>query len=385
MALSSRERVIRTINHQEPDRVPMDMNPLLDFYVNLKKYLGLEIEEKISHNFAMEVIPNLKVLQKLKIDLISVKLGSAKSLAKKERPDGLIQDDWGTLLKLVSQPGGGRYYEVVDSPLKNATLDNLADYPWPQPDLPGRGETAEATARQLFEDTDFALIGRFGGPITETALYMLGMENWMTRLAIAPEFIDELLSKITDIQIAFDRVGLEATAKYLQIFKASGEDLGMQTGPMYSPKMFKNQLLPHLKRRFQAARKYLDEVNPSVKIMLHSCGSIRRFLPDLIEAGVDIIDPIQPRAAEMGTAGLKRDFGDRLTFHGGVDIQEILPFGTKEEIAQEVKERISTLGPGGGYILSPAHNVQADVPPQNLVSMCEAVLEHGNYPLRLKN
>ena len=381
MALTSRERVIKAINHQEPDRVPIDLNPLFDFYINLKEYLGLDIDEKISHNLAMEVIPNPKVLQKLKIDIISVKLGSANSAAKEERRDGLVQDDWGTVYRLVSQPGGGKYYEVVDSPLRNATLDDLENYPWPQADQPGRGEAAEAAAKRLYENTDFALLGRFGGPITETALYMLGMENWMMRLAVDPEFIEALLTKITDIQIALDRVGLEATAKYLQIFKASGEDLGMQTGPLYSPKMFANRLLPHLKRRFKAARRYLDTVNPAVKIMLHSCGSIRRFLPNLIDAGVDIIDPIQPHAAEMESGGLKRDFGGSLSFHGGVDIQKVLPFGTEEDIAQEVKVRISTMGSGGGYILAPAHNVQADVPPQNVAFMCETVLKYGNYPL----
>jgi uroporphyrinogen decarboxylase len=145
--------------------------------------------------------------------------------------------------------------------------------------------------------------------------------------------------------------------------------------------MFRSQFLPHFKRRFRAAREYLDEVNPSVKIMLHSCGSIRRFLPDLIEAGVDIIDPVQPHAAEMDTAELKRDFGDLLTFHGGIDIQQILPFGTEEEIDAEVIKRISTMGHNGGYILAPAHNVQADVPPANIVRMCSSARKYGVYPL----
>ena len=249
------------------------------------------------------------------------------------------------------------------------------------PDLPGRGEEAEKNAKALFEDTEFAILGRFGGAITETALYLLGMENWMIRLASDPDFIEALLTKITDFEIALDRIGLEATAKYLQIFKASGEDLGMQTGPMYSMKMFKNQLLPHLKRRFQAARKYLDSVNPSVKIMLHSCGSISKFLPDLIESGIDIIDPIQPHAAAMNSAFLKENFGDKLSFHGGIDIQHVLPFGTKEEIEAEVKTRMSDLGPGGGYILAPAHNVQADVKPENIIHMINAVKKFGFYPL----
>jgi len=379
--MNSRERVTKAINHQEPDRIPIDLNPLHDFYINLKQYLDFEIEETVKHNFAMEVVPHPMVLKKLGIDISSVKLGSPKGNKKEPRSDGLVEDDWGIIYKVVSQPGGGSYYEVVRSPLKDAKLSDLAHYPWPVPDLPGRGEEAEKNAKALFEDTEFAILGRFGGAITETAIYLLGMENWMIRLASDPDFMEALLTKITDIQIALDRIGLEATAKYLQIFKASGEDLGMQTGPMYSMKMFRNQFLPHLRRRFQAARKYLDNINPSVKIMLHSCGSISRFIPDLIDAGIDIIDPIQPHAAEMNSADLKTKFGDQISFHGGIDIQQVLPFGTKDEIEAEVRLRINALGSGGGYILAPAHNVQADVKPENIIYMINAVKEFGRYPL----
>jgi len=381
MGLTSRERVGLAINHREPDRIPMDCNPLLDFYLDLKEYLGLEIEETVKHNNAMEVIPHPAVLEKLGVDIISIKLGSPKGKTKTERPDGLKEDAWGILYKQVRQPGGGRYFEVANSPLKDATIEDLKNYPWPVADLPGRGEGAEEAAKRLYEDTDLALMGRFGGAITETALYLLGMENWMIRLASEPDFIHAMLEKITDIMIALDRIGLEATGKYLTIFKASGEDLGMQTGPMYSPRMFKKSILPHLSRRFKAAKDYLSEVNPEAKLMLHSCGSIRKFLPDLIEAGVEIIDPVQPHAAEMDTEALKKDFGDALTFHGGIDIQEVLPFGTPEEIKSEVKKRIQSMGRGGGYILAPAHNVQADVPPANLVLMYETAREAGVYPL----
>jgi uroporphyrinogen decarboxylase len=379
--MNSRERVIEAINHREPDHVPLDINPLKDFYLNLKQYLHLEIEEQVKNNYAMEVIPHPLVLKKLGIDITSVKLGSPTGNRKEPRTDGLVKDEWGVLYKVVSQPGGGSYYEVVKPPLKDAKLSDLADYPWPVPDLAGRGEEAENNAKALFEDTELAIMGRFGGAITETAINMLGMENWMIRLLSEPEFIEALLSRITDIQIDLDRIGLEATAKYLQIYKASGEDLGMQTGPLYSMKMFRNQMLPHFKRRIQSARKYLDSANPLVKIMLHSCGSISRFLPDLIDAGIDIIDPIQPHAAEMNSVDLKTKFGEKISFHGGIDIQQVLPFGTREEIEEEVRLRINALGPGGGYILAPAHNVQADVKPENILYMIEAVKKFGVYPL----
>ncbi len=381
MSWTSRERVIATLEHREPDRVPIDFNPVLDFYVGLKDWLGLDIDEDLRPNVAMEVIPHPGVLTALGVDLISVKLGSPKESRRSQRKDDLVVDSWGVGWRQIKQPGGGSYLEPVYHPLADATRDDLETYPWPDPCAPGRGEATEATAKRLFEETDLALVGRFGGPIIETALYLMGFEAWLVRAASDPEFANALLSKITDIQIGLDRVGLEATAKYLQIFKASGEDLGMQTGPLYSLTMFRSLLLPHLRRRWQAARAYLDQVSPSVKIMLHSCGSIHPFIPDLIRAGVEVLDPVQPQAANMDPTELKREFGDRLVFHGGVDIQEILPFGSEGDVEAEVRKRISAFGPGGGYILAPSHNVQADTPPANLVAMCRAAHQYGRYPI----
>ena len=382
MTWTSRERVVAALEHREPDRVPIDMNPLLDSYLNLKNYLGLEIKEELKPNSAMEVIPHPSVLSELGVDVISVKLGSPRGHRSSSLRNGYTKDEWGVIRQLVHQPGGGSYLEAVNYPLADATIDDLEKYHWPDPYAPGRGEGAEAAAKRLYEDTDLALLGRFGGPIIETPLYLVGWENWLVHLAKGHKFATVLLDKIADIQIALDRVGLEATARYLQIFKVSGEDLGMQTGPLYSPKMFRTILLPRLRRRWHAAREYLDQVNPSVKIMLHSCGSIRPFIPDLIKDGIQVLDPVQPRAANMDSSELKREFGDHLTFHGGVDIQEVLPFGSEEDVENEVRLRIRSFAPGGGYILAPSHTVQADVPPANVLAMCRAVQKYGQYPLR---
>lgn len=381
MTWTSRERVIATLEHREPDRVPIDINPVLDFYLNLKGYLGLEIEEEIKASSMLEVVPHPKVLSTVGIDLIAVKLGAPKGRRPSRSTGDLAVNEWGVGLKRLRQPGGGSYMEPVHHPLADATIDDLEKYPWPDPDAPGRGEGAEAVAKRLYEDTDLALMGRFGGPIVETALYMMGFERWLVCAASEPEFAGVLLDKITDISIALDRIGLEATAKYLQIFKISGDDFGMQTGPLYSPKMFRELFLPRLRRRWQAAREYLDTVNSSVKLMFHSCGGIRPFIPNLIEIGLQVLDPVQPRAAGMDSAELKREFGDRLTFHGGVDEQKVLPFGSEEDVEAEVRLRIRAFAPGGGYILAPSHYVQADTPPANIVAMCRAAQQYGQYPI----
>jgi len=377
MAWTSRERVVAAIEHREADRVPIDINPVPDFYQRLKDYLGLAIDEQIHAGFMEEAIPHPRVLAALGADLTSIKLGPARGARRLPPRDGLVFDDWGVGLKRVRQPGGGSYLEPVRHPLADATLDDLEQYPWPDPSAPGRGEGAAAEAKRLYEDTDLALVGRFGGPIVQTAIYLMGFQRWLERAACEPEFAGALLDKITAVAMALDRTGLEAAARYLQIFKISGDDFGMQTGLLYSPRMFRSLILPRLRRRWLAARAYLDQFNPAVKIMFHSCGGIRAIIPDLIEIGLDVLDPVQPRATGMDSAELKRDFGDRVTFHGGVDEQHVLPFGTPEDVAAEVRLRLRAFAPGGGYILAPSHYVQADTPPANIVAMCRAAREDG--------
>ncbi len=381
MSMTSRERVVAALEHREPDRVPIAINAVKDCYLNLKSYLGLDTSEAVKPNVYMEVILHPKVLTALGADLTSVKLGSPKGFRPANRGD-LIVDEWGIGRRLVFQPGGGSLLEVAYHPLADCEdIDDLAKYAWPDPSAPGRGEGAAAEAKRLAEDTDLALVGRFGGPIVETALYLMGYERWLMCCVTEPGLAGALLDKITEIQIALDRIGLEATGQYLQIFKVSGEDLGMQTGPLYSPKIFRRLLLPRLRRRWQAARECLDRINPSVRLMLHSCGGIRPFIADLIQAGIQVLDPVQPRAAGMDSHELKQEFGERLTFHGGIDEQHVLPFGSAQEVASEVRLRIQAFGRGGGYILAPSHTLQADTPPGNIVAMCQAAREYGQYPI----
>ena len=381
MGWTSRQRVVAAIEHREPDRAPIDFNPVPDFYLKLKAHLGLEIDEKIQPCFMEEAIPHPKVLAALGADLISVKLGSPKTQRPAPAADGLVVDDWGVGLKRIFQSGGGSYLEPIHHPLAQATLDDLDKYPWPDASDRGRSAAAAVEAKRLYEDTDLALVGRFGGPIVQTAIYLMGFERWLECAATEPEFAGALLDKITTVAMALDRVGLEATARYLQIFKISGDDVGMQTGPLYSPRMFRSLILPRLRRRWLAAREYLDQTYPAVQIMFHSCGGIRPFIPDLIEIGLQILDPVQPLAAGMDSAELKRDFGAQITFHGGVDEQHVLPFGSEEDVKVEVKLRLRTMARGGGYILAPSHYVQADTPPGNLVAMCRAGQRFGQYPI----
>ena len=240
----------------------------------------------------------------------------------------------------------------------------------------------EERARFSYDEIDLALRGRFGGTIMEQATFLRGYETWMMDLVLFPEFAGQLMNRIADIQIALDEIGIREAGKYLSIFKASGEDLGMQDRPLFSNKIWQELLRPILSRRLKAARKALDKFDAEhVKVMLHSDGAIRSFIPDLIADGIEVLDPIQTSCEGMDVIGLKRDFGGRLVFHGAIDTQRTLPYGTPEDVKKETIHTIQSLGPGGRLILGPVHNVQPDVPPENLVAMCQAVKEFGRYPL----
>jgi len=260
----------------------------------------------------------------------------------------------------------------------------LETYPWPDPYPSGTAEATEKQVRWMFENTELALIGRFGGTIIEQAIDLMGFENWLMATALKPDFAGALLDRLTDIAIRGDRIGLEAAGKFIQILKVSGDDLGMQTRTLYSPRTFRELLMPRLRRRWQAARKYIDEnLNTAIPLMFHTDGAVRPFIPDMLEAGLVVLNPVQPNCAGMELEGLKRDFGDQLVFHGAIDVQSVLPFGTPEQVRLAVRHAIQALAAGGGYILSPSHFVQSDTSPENIVAMTEAAHEFGKYPLSL--
>ncbi|MEE9513857.1 MAG: uroporphyrinogen decarboxylase family protein [Anaerolineales bacterium] len=379
---NSRRRVEAAISHQEPDRVPIDLTITQEPYEKLRQALGFPPEEDLRASSFTEVRPHPQVLKALGVDITWVKLRKPHGWSPPSpMTDGGILDEWGVGRKKIYLSETVFLNEVSYSPLKDATTADLDSHTWPTPEDPGRVDGLEVEAQELYETTDLALMGRFGGTILEQAAYLRGWEQWLMDLVVNQEFAWKLMNIITDIQIKLDEMGIEVAGKYLTIFKLSGEDFGMQDRPLFSMKTWRELVRPVLERRWRAAREALDRHAPHVKLLLHSDGAIRPFLPDLIESGIDILDPIQPRCDGMDLYGLKQDFGNKLVFHGGVDTQEVLPFGTEAQVEAEVIRCLDALGPGGGYILAPVHNVQADVPPQNLIAMCRTVQEHGQYPL----
>lgn len=380
---TSRKRVEVALSHREPDRVPLDLSITLNAYIELRKYLGLPEEDNVRADRFFEVQPGLDLLDTLGVDMTWVRLGSPKDWSPPPpQEDGTILDAWGIGRKLIELTDGSFLNEVTHCPMEGFYPEeiDLDAYPWPDPHDPGFTEGLEEKARLLYQETGLALMGRFGGPIMEMGTYLRGFQQWLMDLVLYPDFTRELLERICDIQIALDEAGIKAAGRYLSVFKVSGEDLGMQDRTLFSTKVWKELIYPVLARRWQAAREALDRHDAShVKLMLHSDGAIRPFIPDIIKADIDILDPIQSACPGMEMAGLKADFGEKLAFHGSVDTQYFLPRGSVEEVRQETKRCIDALGSNGGFILGPSHFIQPDVPPENVAAMYETAREYGKY------
>ncbi len=380
---TSRLRVETALSHQEADRVPLVLSITLKAYINLRTHLGLPPDDNIKADRFFEVRPAQDLLDALGVDLTFVRLGSAENWSPPPPlEDGTILDAWGIGRKLIGLPDGSSLNEISYCPL--ADLDpaeiDLDQYPWPDPHDPGFTDGLEEEAKKLYEETDLALMGRFGGPVMELATYLRGFEGWLMDLILYPDFAKEMLNRIADIQIALDEAGIRAAGRYLSIFKLSGEDLGTQTSTLFSYQVWQDLIYPILARRWKAARKALDKYGGShVKLMLHSDGAFRPFIQDIINAGVDVLDPIQGVCPGMELEGLKRDFGQNLVFHGSVDTQYYLPRGSVEEVEQETRNCIDALGKDGGLILGPSHFIQPDVPPENAAAMYRTALEYGRY------
>jgi len=369
------------MNHKEPDRVPLDMVVTIDVYNDLKEKLNLDVGKPPRMGHWTDVQMPIEMINKLGVDTYYVSPKSGKSSHSEKFPDGSFRDEWGCFWKKQVTSGSHYYYELQDPPLKDADIDDLDSYVWPDPDDPLRYEGLYDEMKNVRDNSDLAILAKFGGAVFEFATYMRGNAQWYTDLLVDPEFADKLMSKIGSIQKRINENCMKEAGKLVDILRFSGEDLGMQDRPLMSLNTFREVVKPHLLKLWSHTKKLFLECNPDGKTMLHSCGNVYQFINDLIECGVDILDPVQPRAAEMDRFRLKKEFGDRICFHGGIDIQHVLPKGTDEELEDEVKTAIHSLAPGGGYILAPAHNVQSDVKAETLIKMAELVRKHGDYPI----
>ncbi len=392
--MNSRERVRAALDHRLPDRVPVDLGGSIVTginamgYARLKRHLGLpgpvkvtsvilllaEVEEEIVSRWGLDVLPVPRYFA-----APGVPLGGGwrehplpdgtpalfpEGFAPRLGADGaweLLEE--GRVASVLS-PGSGSFVPAW-FPLAGATLEELEA--WQPPRIGAEElEFLRRTARRLYETTDKALFGWFNGSIFEQAQFLCGWEEFLVRLTLDSPFADRLLEKLAEIVIADLRLYLQAVGSYLEVI-GFGDDFGVQGGLQISPAMFRERIKPHLARIYAAAH-----AGSRAKVFLHSCGSVVELIEDFIQIGVDVLNPVQTSAAGMAPERLKREFGERIAFWGGgADVQRILPLGTPEEVRRDARRRLEVLAPGGGFVFAPIHNLQADVPPENVVAMYE--------------
>jgi uroporphyrinogen decarboxylase len=409
--MTSRERVVAALEHREPDKVPIDLGGMRSTgmlgiaYARFTKHIGLTSGATRIYDTVQQLAqPEDAVLDYFAADVVD--LGRA-FLDRDEDwhpwtlPDGTAAlapfyfrperdgGDWVTRHAdgsvIGRMPPGCFYFNQEQRPLRewdDAKLKHLPELmshvTWaamPSPpwylslDEPGLAEMRRR-ARKLRSSTGRAIMAAFGGNLLEWGQFLCGVGEFLMMLAERPDRAERLLDALTELHLSNLPKFLGAVGDCIDLVQM-GDDLGMQTGPQISPAMYRRFFLPRHRAIYAAVKKHSRAF-----VFLHSCGSVAALIPDLIEAGVDVINPVQTSAAGMEPARLKAEFGREMAFWGGgCDTQAVLPRGTPEQVRDEVRRNIEAFAPGGGYIFCQVHNITAEVPPENIVAMVEAAHE----------
>lgn len=399
--MTSRYRIIETLNHRQPEDLAMDFGAMRSSGINimaynrLKEYLGkTQTVAKLYDVFQQLALPEQDIVEMLGGDMLQVqRLAPAWGIRIDSWKDWRLQDgssclapqdynpeknDKGDLElrqngKLIAKmPQGGLYFDQVYAPYKDVrTEDDIDRIPIAritEEDL----AFCEAQAKDLYENTDKALTISFGGNILEEGQIGWGYEWFFTALALEPELVHYWLDKLTDVYLENLEKLLSRVGKYINIV-IFGDDLGTQISPQISPQMYREMIKPYHKKQYQ----YVRNNYPNVFVALHSCGAIEPLIPDLIDAGVQVLNPVQISAKGMDPSHLKREYGKHLTFWGGgADMQQTVEHGTLSQIQNHVRENIEIFSKGGGYIFTQVHNIQANVPPQKVMAIYNTALEY---------
>lgn len=377
--MNSRERLIEALHHREPDMVPLDLGGTENTtisriaYQNLRAHLGMGVDPRpfVINRMMDAVLPDGDLLERLSIDCVAIRPSSTFRATTREIPeDSSFYDELGVRWKKASY-----YYDMVEHPLRHATLEDLATVRWPDPAQDGRFRGLREQARDLYENTSHALVAGhiMWGPF-ELGCALRGYEQFCLDLLTDETLARTVLENNLQLALRFWDAYLAEVGDYIQV-AAGGDDLGMQTGTLISPDMYRSFIKPLHKRLFDFIKS-----RTKAKIFLHSCGSVYDLIPDFIEAGVEILSPVQFTAAKMDLVRLKREFGKHLTFWGGgVDTQHVLPAGTIQEIRAQVSRVFDIMAPGGGFVFVPVHNIQADIQPERVLAVYETANRKRAY------
>jgi uroporphyrinogen decarboxylase len=402
--MNHRERVLTTLSHREPDRVPIDFGGTVDStisaftYQALRRALGLPLSvTRVQDVYQFTAVIEDDLRQALGVDTAPVfdlplnwKMGILPDGTTAEFPAGfqpqrqddgaqVVYDPAGTVV--LKMPMGGYYFDPVHSPLATSTsireidqcLHQIEHYD--QPGHLDRGyEELALVAKALREETDYLLVGYFGGHIFQAAQSLRGWETFLVDLLTNRPFAEALMDRLAEANVRRFEHFAKTVGRYVHVVHFE-DDLGMQDRPLLRPELYRQAVKPYHARLFGFARATCD-----AHLLLHTDGAVASLIPDFIEMGIDALNPIQVSAVGMNPKALKRAFGKDITFWGaGCDSQTVLPFGTPQAVADEVKRRLDDLAPGGGFVLSPIHNIQAQVPVENISALFQTAQQYGIY------
>jgi uroporphyrinogen decarboxylase len=373
-----RDRVLAALNHEETDRTPVDFGGShetgiqADAYAALLECLGFEPEDADKREDGEEatIIPSERVQARFDTDVRGVSVMIEAVDGRKMIAENTAQDGWGVIWKR-SDPASP--YINVKGPLQDLidpTPEDVERLPWPDATAPAITAGLRAQFQKMRDETDYALVVRLrnvGG--LYLAQRFRGFGEYLEDLLMYPAFAQALQERCADMVCKFSESVLKEVGDLVDTVSWA-DDLGMQTQPLMRPALYRSAIKPYHRQLVETIH-----ANTDAKVTLHSCGSINSILGDLIDCGVNVINPVQVNATHMNAADLKREFGKALCFWGGIDTQQVMPFGSPDDVVREVRAKRGDLGAGGGWVVAAVHNIRAEVPPENVIAMYDTALE----------
>jgi uroporphyrinogen decarboxylase len=381
--MTPRERLLAALDHRTPDRVPIDLGGNQTgihtvAYRALVDYLGIsEGEPQIMDAVQQLARPSEAVLQRLRVDTRYIAAGAASgfdgTIERRER-DGRrwhdLTDEFGVVWSMPDD--APLYMDISRHPLADASLAAIREYPFPKGDDPGRFVGLRDRALALRRETPYAVVSGISGVVYETCWYLRGLERWFMDMLAEPAVCETLLDRTLGFWLDWFRVFLDEVGDLVDVIMI-GDDLAGQNGPLFRPDFYRRVVKPRQKRLVE----YIHS-RTAARVWYHTCGACTEYIPDLLDNGVQILNPVQISARGMDPATLKARFGRELTFWGGaIDAQHVLPTASPEEVREHVRRNLEIWKPGGGYVFNNVHNIQAGVPPENVVAMYDAAHEFG--------
>lgn len=366
--MNSRERVLRAFKKIEgiPDRVPIQFDLCRQLLEHFGKELGIPVNytDNIYEDVTYRISGN-EIRLALGSDVVVTGASVSDDFEVKKFDDGTWLNEYGMRMKQ-----GSIYVEIVEYPLANIqTVEEANAYVFPDPYAKGRYRDVEEMVKKY--KNEYVIIGDIEVTIFSLAQQLMGMEKLMVDMALEEDYVNVLFERCTEFQT---KIGIEQIKRGVDAIWV-GDDFGSQTSLLFSPRLFRDVLKPHYAKMIKAFK----EVNPDIIPILHCDGAVKELLDDIREIGFEVFNPVQPGVPGHSPREIKDEFGGKFAFWGAIDQQDLLPYGTDEQLEKDIEEKIRILGANGGYMVAPAHIIQADVSPERVRKFIELCKNHGNY------